>query len=48
MHQNKGKAIADCLAHGLSIVENPRRSDGDYGKWLGDKKPHSHLGKLRT
>ncbi|XAY15276.1 relaxase/mobilization nuclease domain-containing protein [Bengtsoniella intestinalis] len=36
-----------CLEHGLSIIENPKRSKGHYGKWLGDKKPLSHSEKLR-
>lgn len=36
-----------CLENGLSIIENPKRSKGHYGKWLGDKKPPSHSDKLR-
>lgn len=36
-----------CLEHGLSIVENPKRGNKHYGKWLGDKKPPSHQDKLR-
>lgn len=36
-----------CLENGLSIIENPKRSKGHYGKWLGDKKPLSHSDKLR-
>ena len=27
-----------CLENGLSIVENPQKSNTHYGKWLGDKK----------
>lgn len=36
-----------CLEHGLSIVENPKRGNKHYGKWLGDKKPLSYQDKLR-
>lgn len=36
-----------CLENGLSIIENPKRSKGHYGKWLGDKKSPSHSDKLR-
>ena len=36
-----------CLENGLSIIENPKRSKGHYGKWLGDNKPLSHSDKLR-
>lgn len=36
-----------CLENGLSIIENPKRGKNHYGKWLGDKKPVSHSGKLR-
>lgn len=47
-----GRAIAKisdriCLENGLFIIENPKRSKGHYGKWLGDKKPPSHSEKLR-
>jgi transcriptional regulator len=47
-----GRAIAKisdriCLENGLSIIENPKRSKGHYGKWLGDNKPLSHSDKLR-
>jgi hypothetical protein len=35
-----------CLEHGLSIIENPKRSGKSYDKWLGDKKPLSHQEKL--
>lgn len=36
-----------CLEHGLSIIENPKRGNKHYGKWLGDKKPLSYQDKLR-
>lgn len=36
-----------CLEHGLSIVENPKRGNKHYGKWLGDKKMLSYQDKLR-
>lgn len=47
-----GRAIAKisdriCLENRLSIIENPKRSKGHYGKWLGDNKPLSHSDKLR-
>lgn len=47
-----GRAIAKisdriCLENNLSIIENPKRSKGHYGKWLGDEKPLSHSDKLR-
>lgn len=50
--KRSGKALAKisdriCLENGLSIIENPKRSKGNYGKWLGDKKPLSHSDKLR-
>lgn len=50
--KRSGKALAQvsdrlCLENGLSIIENPKRSKGHYGKWLGDKKPPSHSEKLR-
>lgn len=50
--KRSGKALAKisdriCLENGLSIIENPKRSKGHYGKWLGDKKPLSHSDKLR-
>ena len=28
-----------CAERGLSIIENPKPSRGDYGSWLDDKKP---------
>ncbi len=50
--KRSGKALAQisdrlCLENGLSIIENPKRSKGHYGKWLGDEKPLSHSDKLR-
>lgn len=36
-----------CLEHGLSIIENPKRSGKSYNKWLGDKKPLFNQEKLR-
>ena len=50
--KRSGKALAQisdrlCLENGLSIIENPKRSKGHYGKWLGDNKPLSHSDKLR-
>lgn len=50
--KRSGKALAQisdrlCLENGLSIIENPKRSKGHYGKWLGDENPLSHSDKLR-
>ena len=47
-----GKALARisdriCLEHKLSIIETPKRSNGHYGKWLGDNKPTSLSDNLR-
>ncbi len=47
-----GRALAKvsdiiCLENGLSIIENPKRTKGHYGKWLGDNKQLSHSDKLR-
>nr|WP_207719587.1 relaxase/mobilization nuclease domain-containing protein [Clostridium cadaveris] len=47
-----GRAIAKisdriCLENNLSIIENPKRSKGHYGRWLGFNKPLSHSDKLR-
>ncbi|MFI3211706.1 MAG: relaxase/mobilization nuclease domain-containing protein [Eubacteriales bacterium] len=36
-----------CLENGLSIIEAPKKSQGHYGKWLGDNKPRSHSDRLR-
>lgn len=50
--KRSGKALAQisdrlCLENGISIIENPKRSKGHYGMWLGDKKAPSHSDKLR-
>lgn len=47
-----GKAVRKisdrlCLEYGLSIIENPKRGNNHYGKWLDDKKPLSYSEKLR-
>ena len=47
-----GKAVRKvsdrlCLRHGLSIIENPKRGNNHYGKWLNDNKPLSYSEKLR-
>ncbi len=47
-----GKAVRKvsdrlCLEYGLSIIENPKRGNNHYGKWLNDKKPLSYSEKLR-
>ena len=36
-----------CLENSLSVIENPNKSKGHYGKWMGDKKPVTHSDKLR-
>ena len=36
-----------CLEHGLSIVEDPKPSRGNYGKWLGDHKAPSFQERIR-
>ena len=36
-----------CLAHGLSIVEQPKHHGMSYGKWLGDQKKPSQRDLLR-
>ena len=36
------------MEHGLSIVQNPRLGNTNYGKWLGDKKQPSHQDRLRA
>lgn len=48
-----GRAVAKisdgiCLVHGLSIIENPKKSRGHYGTWLGDKKVLSHSQILKN
>ncbi len=47
-----GKAIRKisdyiCIENGLSIIENPKKTKSNYGKWLGNKKQTSHSEKLR-
>lgn len=47
-----GKALARvsdliCLENGFSIIENPKKSKGHYGKLLRDKKPINHSEKLK-
>lgn len=47
-----GKAVArlsdiTCLEHGLSIIENPKRGNTSYNKWLGNKAQPSHRELLR-
>lgn len=37
-----------CLEHGLSIIENPKRGNKHYGKWLGDNRKPSFQDKLRS
>lgn len=38
-----------CIEHGLSVIQDPRRyTHPTYDKWLGDKKPPSHLDVLRA
>ncbi len=36
-----------CIENGLSIIENPKKTKSNYGKWLGNKKQTSHSEKLR-
>lgn len=36
-----------CLEHGLSIIENPKRGNHSYGKWLGENQRFSHKDTLR-
>jgi Relaxase/Mobilisation nuclease domain. len=48
-----GKAVARlsdtiCLEHELSIVENPKKRNSSYNKWLGDKAKPSHRDLLRA
>lgn len=47
-----GKAVRKvsdrlCIEYELSIIENPKRGNNHYGKWLDDKKPLSYSEKLR-
>ncbi|MBR1708511.1 MAG: relaxase/mobilization nuclease domain-containing protein [Clostridia bacterium] len=48
-----GKAVASlsdtiCLEHKLSVIENPKRGNHSYNKWLGDKAQLSHRELLRA
>jgi len=36
-----------CLEHRLSIIENPKRGNHSYGKWLGENQRFSNKDKLR-
>ncbi|MFI3325989.1 MAG: relaxase/mobilization nuclease domain-containing protein [Clostridia bacterium] len=36
-----------CLENGLSIIENPKKSKGNYGTWIGDEKQLTHSDKIR-
>lgn len=36
-----------CLENGLSVVDDPKPSRGNYGTWLGDKKKPNHREKLK-
>jgi hypothetical protein len=36
-----------CAEHGLSIIENPKPSRGDYGTWQGDGKPPTYQEQMR-
>ena len=36
-----------CAEHGLSVIENPKPSRGDYGTWQGDGKPPTFQDKIR-
>jgi len=48
-----GRAVARlsdmiCIEHQLSIIENPRRGNHSYNKWLGRKAEPSHRDILRA
>ncbi len=48
-----GRAVARisdriCLENNLSIIDNPKKLKGHYGKWLGDKKTISHSQILKN
>ena len=36
-----------CIENGLSVIEKPKPSRGNYDKWLGDKKPPTARDTLR-
>jgi len=37
-----------CLENGLSVIENPKPSRGNYGAWLGDNKEPTYRENLRA
>ena len=37
-----------CLENGLSVIENPKRSRGHYGSWLGNNKEPTYRETLRA
>lgn len=48
-----GRAVARlsdliCLEHELSVIENPRRGNHSYRKWLGERAAPSHRDLLRA
>lgn len=48
-----GKAVARlsdiiCLEHELSVIENPKRGNHSYNKWLGERATPSHRELLRA
>lgn len=48
-----GKAVARlsdllCLEHELSVIENPKRGNHSYSKWLGESAAPSHRARLST
>jgi hypothetical protein len=36
-----------CVKHGLSVIEEPKKSHGHYGTWLGDGRKPSYQDRLR-
>jgi hypothetical protein len=36
-----------CVKHGLSVIEEPKKSRGNYGTWLGDERKPSYQDRLR-
>jgi hypothetical protein len=36
-----------CVKHGLSVIEEPKKSRGHYGTWLGDERKPSYQDRLR-
>ena len=48
-----GKAIRKisdyiCIENGLSIIENPKKTKSNYGKWLGNKKTNVSFRKIEN